>query len=98
MDIDAWESVGTNVAEGGYARIGLEQCYNKFIPTKGVVKPLERSSDDTYEGKFDKNYEFPYKGDQLQPSLTVRTTSATWPNISVWTYAAYTATSTKSRM
>ncbi len=66
MDIDAWESVGTNVAEGGYARIGLEQCYNKFVPTKGVVKPLERSSDDTYEGKFDKNYEFPYKGDQLQ--------------------------------
>ena len=66
MDIDAWESVGTNVAEGGYARIGLEQCYNKFIPTKGVVKPLERSSDDTDEGKFDKNYEFPYKGDQLQ--------------------------------
>ena len=66
MDIDAWESVGTNVAEGGYARIGLEQCYNKCIPTKGVVKPLERSSDDTYEGKFDKNYEFPYKGDQLQ--------------------------------
>ena len=66
MDIDAWESVGTNVAEGGYARIGLEQCYNKFIPTKGVVKPLERSSDDTYEGKFDKNYEFPYKGDQPQ--------------------------------
>ena len=66
MDIDAWESVGTNVAEGGYARIGLEQCYNKFVPTKGMVKPLERSSDDTYEGKFDKNYEFPYKGDQLQ--------------------------------
>ena len=66
MDIDAWKSVGTNVAEGGYARIGLEQCYNKFVPTKGVVKPLERSSDDTYEGKFDKNYEFPYKGDQLQ--------------------------------
>ena len=66
MDIDAWESVGTNVAEGGYARIGLEQCYNKFVPTKGVVKPLERSSDDTYEGKFDKKYEFPYKGDQLQ--------------------------------
>ena len=66
MDIDAWETVGTNVAEGGYARIGLEQCYNKFVPTKGVVKPLERSSDDTYEGKFDKNYEFPYKGDQLQ--------------------------------
>lgn len=66
MDIDAWESVGTNVAEGGYARIGLEQCYNKFVPTKGKVKPLERSSDDTYEGKFDKNYEFPYKGDQLQ--------------------------------
>ena len=66
MDIDAWESVGTNVAEGGYARIGLEQCYHKFVPTKGMVKPLERSSDDTYEGKFDKNYEFPYKGDQLQ--------------------------------
>ena len=66
MNIDAWETVGTNVAEGGYARIGLEQCYNKFVPTKGVVKPLERSSDDTYEGKFDKNYEFPYKGDQLQ--------------------------------
>ena len=66
MDIDAWELVGTNVAEGGYARIGLEQCYNKFVPTKGMVKPLERSSDDTYEGKFDKNYEFPYKGDQLQ--------------------------------
>ncbi len=66
MDIDAWESIGTNVAEGGYARIGLEQCYNKFVPTKGMVKPLERSSDDTYEGKFDKNYEFPYKGDQLQ--------------------------------
>ena len=66
MDIDAWESVGTNVAEGGYARIGLEQCYNKFVPTKGMVKPLERSGDDTYEGKFDKNYEFPYKGDQLQ--------------------------------
>ena len=66
MDIDAWESVGTNVAEGGYARVGLEQCYNKFVPTKGMVKPLERSSDDTYEGKFDKNYEFPYKGDQLQ--------------------------------
>ena len=66
MNIDAWESVGTNVAEGGYARIGLEQCYNKFVPTKGMVKPLERSSDDTYEGKFDKNYEFPYKGDQLQ--------------------------------
>ena len=66
MDIDAWESVGTNVAEGGYARIGLEQCYNKFVPTKGMVKPLERSSDNTYEGKFDKNYEFPYKGDQLQ--------------------------------
>ena len=66
MDIDAWKAVGTNVAEGGYARIGLEQCYNKFVPTKGMVKPLERSSDDTYEGKFDKNYEFPYKGDQLQ--------------------------------
>jgi len=66
MDINAWESVGTNVAEGGYARIGLEQCYNKFVPTKGVVKPLERSSDDTYDNKFDKNYKFPYKGDQPQ--------------------------------
>ena len=66
MDIDAWQSIGTNVAAGGYARIGLEQCYEKFVPTKGMVKPLERSSDDTYEGKFDKNYEFPYKGDQLQ--------------------------------
>ena len=65
MDIDAWESVGTNVAEGGYARIGLEQCYEKFVPTNSV-KPLTRSSDEKYEGKFDKNYEFPYKGDQLQ--------------------------------
>ena len=66
MDIDTWLSVGTNVAAGGYARIGLEQCYNKFVPTKDAVKPLERSGNDTYEGKFDKNYEFPYKGDQLQ--------------------------------
>ena len=66
MDIDAWQSVGTNVAAGGYARIGLEQCYNKFVPTKGAVKPLERSGNDTYDNKFDKNYKFPYKGDQPQ--------------------------------
>lgn len=65
MDIDAWKSVGTNVAAGGYARIGLEQCYNKFVPTKDA-KPLERSGNDTYEGKFDKSYKFPYKGDQPQ--------------------------------
>ena len=66
MDIDAWQSVGTNIAAGGYARIGLEQCYNKFVPTKGAVKPLERSGNDTYDNKFDKNYKFPYKGDQPQ--------------------------------
>lgn len=66
MDIDTWLSVGTNVAAGGYARIGLEQCYNKFVPTKDAVKPLERSGNDTYEGKFDKSYKFPYKGDQPQ--------------------------------
>ena len=66
MDIDAWESVGTNIAAGGYARIGLEQCYNKFVPTKGAVKPLERSDNDTYDNKFDKSYKFPYKGDQPQ--------------------------------
>lgn len=66
MDIDAWQSVGTNVAAGGYARIGLEQCYNKFVPTKGAVKPLKRSGNDTYDNKFDKNYMFPYKGEQPQ--------------------------------
>ena len=66
MDIDAWQSTGTNVAAGGYARIGLEQCYNKFVPTKGAVKPLERSGNDTYDNKFDKSYKFPYKGDQPQ--------------------------------
>ena len=65
MDIDAWQSFGTNVAEGGYARIGLEQCYEKFVPTNSV-KPLTRSSDEKYEGKFDKNYKFPYKGEQPQ--------------------------------
>ena len=65
MDIDAWQSLGTNIAAGGYARIGLEQCYEKFVPTYSV-KPLTRSSDEKYEGKFDKNYEFPYKGDQPQ--------------------------------
>ena len=64
MDIDAWQSVGTNVAEGGYVRIGLEQCYEKFVPTNSV-KPLTRSEDEKkYEGEFDKNYKFPYKGDQ----------------------------------
>lgn len=66
MDIDAWQSAGTNIAAGGYARIGLEQCYNKFVPTKGAVKPLERSGNDTYDNKFDKSYKFPYKGDQPQ--------------------------------
>ena len=65
MDIDAWQSVGTNIAAGGYARIGLEQCYDKFVPTYSV-KPLTRSSDEKYEGKFDKNYKFPYKGEQPQ--------------------------------
>ena len=65
MDIDAWQSVGTNIAAGGYARIGLEQCYEKFVPTYSV-KPLTRSSDEKYEGKFDKNYKFPYKGEQPQ--------------------------------
>ena len=64
MDIDAWQSVGTKVAEGGYIRIGLEQCYEKFVPTNSV-KPLTRSEDEKkYEGEFDKNYKFPYKGDQ----------------------------------
>ena len=64
MDIDAWQSVGTNVAEGGYVRIGLEQCYEKFVPINSV-KPLTRSEDEKkYEGEFDKKYKFPYKGDQ----------------------------------
>ena len=61
MDIDAWQSIGTNVAAGGYARIGLEQCYEKFVPTNSV-KPLTRSSNEQYEGKFDKNYKFSNKG------------------------------------
>ncbi len=70
MDIDAWKAVGTNVAEGGYARIGLEQCYDKFVPTNNVMD-LTRSSDDKYEGALGKessksNYTFPYKGDQPQ--------------------------------
>ena len=65
MDIDAWQSVGTNIAEGGYVRIGLEQCYEKFVPTKSV-QSLTRSEDEKYEGEFDKKYKFPYKGDQPQ--------------------------------
>lgn len=70
MDIDAWKAVGTNVAEGGYARIGLEQCYDKFVPTNNVMD-LTRSSDDKYEGALGKessksNYTFPYNGDQPQ--------------------------------
>ena len=70
MDIDAWKSVGTNVAAGGYARIGLEQCYDKFVPTDSVMD-LTRSGDDQYEGALGKessksNYAFPYKGDQPQ--------------------------------
>ena len=63
MDIDAWQSVGTNIAEGGYVRIGLEQCYDKFVPDYSV-KSLTRSENENYEGEFDKNYKFPYKGDQ----------------------------------
>ena len=63
MDIDAWQSVGTNIAEGGYVRIGLEQCYEKFVPTNSV-KPLTRSENEDYEDEFDNNYKFPYKGDQ----------------------------------
>ena len=63
MDIDAWQSVGTNVAEGGYIRIGQEQCYEKFVPTNSV-KPLTRSENEDYEDEFDNNYKFPYKGDQ----------------------------------
>ena len=70
MDIDAWKAVGTNVAAGGYARIGLEQCYDKFVPTNNVLD-LTRSSDDKYEGALGKessksNYTFPYNGDQPQ--------------------------------
>ena len=70
MDIDAWKSVGTNVAAGGYARIGLEQCYDKFVPTNSVMD-LTRSGDDQYEGALGKessksNYAFPYKGEQPQ--------------------------------
>ena len=70
MDIGAWKSVGTNVAAGGYARIGLEQCYDKFVPTNNVMD-LTRSSDDKYEGALGKessksNYTFPYNGDQPQ--------------------------------
>ncbi len=70
MDIDAWKAAGTNVAAGGYARIGLEQCYDKFVPTNNVMD-LTRSSDDQYEGALGKessksNYTFPYNGDQPQ--------------------------------
>ena len=70
MDIDAWQSAGTNIAAGGYARIGLEQCYDKFVPTNNVMD-LTRSSDDQYEGALGKessksNYTFPYNGDQPQ--------------------------------
>ena len=61
MDIDAWKSVAT----GGYARIGLEQCFHKFVPN-GKTESLTRGNDKNYDNTFDKNYEFPYKGDQLQ--------------------------------
>ncbi len=61
MDIDAWKVVAT----GGYARIGLEQCFHKFVPN-GKTESLTRGSDKNYDNTFDKNYEFPYKGDQLQ--------------------------------
>ena len=61
MDIDAWKAVAT----GGYARIGLEQCFHKFVPD-GKTESLTRGSDKNYDNTFDKNYEFPYKGDQLQ--------------------------------
>ena len=61
MDIDAWKAVVT----GGYARIGLEQCFHKFVPN-GKTESLTRGSDKNYDNTFDKNYEFPYKGDQLQ--------------------------------
>ena len=61
MDIDAWKAVAT----GGYARIGLEQCFHKFVPN-GKTESLTRGSDKNYDNTFDKNYEFPYKGDQPQ--------------------------------
>ena len=61
MDIDAWKSVAT----GGYARIGLEQCFHKFVPS-GKTESLTCGSDDKYDNTFDKNYKFPYKGDQPQ--------------------------------
>ena len=61
MDIDAWKAVAT----GGYARIGLEQCFHKFVPN-GKTESLTRGSNKNYDNTFDKNYEFPYKGDQLQ--------------------------------
>lgn len=61
MDIDAWKAVVT----GGYARIGLEQCFHKFVPN-GKTESLTRGSDKNYDNTFDKNYEFPYKGDQPQ--------------------------------
>ena len=61
MDIDAWKAVAT----GGYARIGLEQCFHKFVPS-GKTESLTRGSDDKYDNTFDKNYKFPYKGDQPQ--------------------------------
>ena len=61
MDIDAWKAVAT----GGYARIGLEQGFHKFVPN-GKTESLTRGSDKNYDNTFDKNYEFPYKGDQLQ--------------------------------
>ena len=61
MDIDAWKAVAT----GGYARIGLEQCFHKFVPN-GKTESLTRGSDKNYDNTFDKNYEFPYKGDRLQ--------------------------------
>ena len=63
MDIDAWNVV----AKGGYARIGLEQCFHKFEPNgNGSLEALKRGSDEKYDNTFDKNYKFPYKGDQPQ--------------------------------
>ena len=63
MDIDAWNVV----AKGGYARIGLEQCFHKFEPNgNGSLEALKRGSDDKYDNTFDKNYKFPYKGDEPQ--------------------------------
>ena len=63
MDIDAWNVV----AKGGYARIGLEQCFHKFEPNgNGSPESLTRGSDEKYDNTFDKNYKFPYKGDQPQ--------------------------------